>query len=135
MTTKPLNYYGFAFAKPGKGYNKKYLRTDEGKKAVKKEKKAYKKLQKQLIANGIDNSEVWNLDITLAKFILPRLKLLRKIRNGYPPNLTDSTWKETLKKMENSFQITIDGTLCEDNRLQYTLGLNLFAQYFPHLWD
>jgi hypothetical protein len=119
MITKPLNYYGFAFAKP----------------LDKAEKKHKKKLRKQLAKHGLDQSEVWALDVTLAKFILPRLKLLRKTHHGYPPNLTDSTWKETLKKMENSFQITIDGTLCEDNRLQYTLGLNLFAQYFPHLWD
>lgn len=35
----------------------------------------------------VDCKETWNLDCTIAKFIIPRLKLYKKVINGYPGRL------------------------------------------------
>lgn len=131
---KPLNYYGFAFDKPGKGYNKDFLKTEKGKKEIKKEKKSKKRLQKQLKKNGFDASECWNLDVTIAKFVLPRLKYLRKNTHGYPPTLTMKEWKATIKKMEKSFKIDVKDKTNADWDA-YQEGMDLFAKYFRQLWD
>lgn len=32
----------------------------------------------------VNPKETWNLDYTIAKFVLPRLKLFKKLNNGYP---------------------------------------------------
>lgn len=43
-----------------------------------------KKFRKQREKYGFDNSELWNLNTTIAKFILPRLKAFRKDIYGIP---------------------------------------------------
>lgn len=114
---KPLNYHGLAF-------------SDE------LSKKDRKKYQKQLKQTGIDNTEVWALDTTIAKFILPRLQLLRKTAHGYPNSLSsEEEWKAILLQMEDTFQLVIDSHLTIPNLNKLNQGMQLFATYYRDLWD
>ena len=139
---KPINYYGLAFEAPQKGFNKKYLKTKEGKMEIEKLKKQQKKLQKQLKKRGFDNSELWNLEFTIAKFVYPRLKEFRKINNGYPSNLSEKKWNEILDKMILAFkniskdkvQETYDLKKLKKIHKETQKGLELFGKYFMHLW-
>jgi|SaaInl8_200m_RNA_FD_contig_41_2472063_length_1844_multi_5_in_0_out_0_1 hypothetical protein len=130
------NYAGYAFDEPGYGYAKKYLKTKEGKKDLKRDKKSSKKLQKQLVNDGFDSSETWSLDTTIAKFVYPRIKHLRKIVHGYPHELSEKKWDKILKKMEYSFMMLQDEIDdYEETYPRIEKGLQLFAKYFVHLWD
>lgn len=133
---KPLNYYGYAFEDPKRGYNEEFLETKEGKKEIKKTEKSKKKLRKQIKERGFDDSECWNLDMTIAQFVLPRLKRLKEITHGYPGNLeSEKEWDKILDKMIRAFELTVEDKLDSDNILEYEIGMNLFAQYFRNLWD
>lgn len=55
--------------------------------------------------------EIWNLDSQLLAFILPRLKELRRIKPGYPADLTEQEWDEILDKMIYGFE---QGLLCAE---------------------
>lgn len=118
-----------------------------------------KEYQKQRIERGFDNSELWSLDVTIAKFILPRLKAFRECHCGYPGNLTDEKWNEILDKMIVAFDIylndddlvnsedyirkryerdTIKGrTLekCLQLHLDFEEGIKYFHKYWMSLWD
>ena len=43
--------------------------------------------KRQRIERGFDDTELWNLDTTLLKFLLPRLKEFKKQTNSYPSNV------------------------------------------------
>lgn len=112
---KPLNYYGFAF--------------DED---MTEERRI--KLQKQLEETGIDESEVWNLDYTIACFILPRLKLYKEIKNGYPGLMSEEEWDISIDKMINSFELLIEDRATTYPH-EYQEGLKEFLEHFGDLWD
>ncbi len=70
----------------------------------------------------VSNKETWNLDYTIAEWILPRLKLYKKLTNGFPPidrkvysktkefkNITFEDWQNILDEIILGFeQILID---------------------------
>jgi len=89
---------------------------------------------------GFDDSEMWNLDYSLAKLILPRLKLFKKTCSVRPSNLTDEQWKDILDEMIWSFnwycgQQWSYGKDYATNSNRANEGLKLFAEYFDSLWD
>ncbi len=138
---KPNNYYGFAFDDCRKSYNKKFLKSKEGKKALKECEERKKKLQKDLEENGIDVSETWNLDFTLSHLILPRLEIFRDNLHGYPSNLKSmKEWKKILNKMIYSFKSSINDyeNLESDSKKEFKKiqeGFDLFGKYYMNLWD
>lgn len=100
--------------------------------------------------------ECWNLDITIAAFILPRLIYFRDIYTGTPGDFFEYTedfqilnerqgnkeWNTTLDLMIEAFYricFVDDLSLDEKNRginnVYIEKGLKLFAQYFQSLWD
>lgn len=81
----------------------------------------------------IDPKELWNLDATIAKFVLPRLKLFKENLNGYPADLSFEKWGEILDKMIYSMEKVYKNCTDEDVKIQE--GLDLFAKYFRSLWD
>ena len=96
----------------------------------------FKHLLQRLI-RGYDDSEIWNLDSTIALFILPRLKLFRNSLHGYPNNLTFEQWEEVLDKMIIAFSL-IDDVAWHFNDFDYPRveeGLDLFRKYYFNLWD
>ena len=89
--------------------------------------------------------QVYNLDGSIVKFVLPRLKLLRKNANGFPAMLTEKKWDEILDDIIWSldhyyFSSTKEwGALNENKKKQYEKkyikGLDLFGKWWYSFWD
>lgn len=89
-------------------------------------------------------SDLWNLDITIANFVLPRLKKFKEEDDGYPEREemnTPEKWDEALDKMILAFEYVIHqfdkkSHFDEDKRRQAVIdeGLQLFAKWFRYLW-
>ena len=97
--------------------------------------------KQQRIERGFDDTETWNLDYTIASFIVPRLKRFKEITNGYPGKITWEEWEEILDKMINAFELQVkeDDNIqtLEQEKAEYEIiqeGLNLFAKYYFCLW-
>lgn len=85
---------------------------------------------------GWDDSDIWSLDCTLAKLILPRLKRLREIHCGYPYNLTEEKWNTILDKMIIAFSwYQSEERWCKKELQEIKEGMSLFAEYYSNLWD
>jgi hypothetical protein len=64
-----------------------------------------KKYNPKAIAKTIDVEEVYDLDVTIARFILPRLMVFKKHCEGTPRvNMTKKEWNEILDKMIYAFE-------------------------------
>ena len=99
----------------------------------------------------VNPKETLNLDYTIAKFVLPRLKLFKKLNNGYPGREgmeTEEKGDELLDKMIWSFEQaanyyeiyeSIDYNnsdwreKCKETNDKIQEGLMLFAKWFQHL--
>lgn len=92
------------------------------------------KLQRK--RRGFDDSETWNLDVTIAEFILPRLKVFKELNIAYPPSLTPEKWDEIIDTMIYSFEEIIknDWSLDEEVNRKIKLGLDNFREYYFNLW-
>lgn len=89
--------------------------------------------------NKFNPKELWNLDITIAKFILPRLKAFKKCAAGYPGDLTEKKWQKMLDKMIFTFEYHADkfarlSTMTKKDFKTIREGFDLFQEYFPALW-
>ena len=86
--------------------------------------------RRQRIERGFDDTELWNLDTTILKFVLPRLKRFRECTIGYPPEFkTLEEWQECLDKMIDN----IDKIIKSEEDADYE-GFELFKKYFFNLW-
>lgn len=100
----------------------------------------------------VNPKETWNLDVTLARYILPRLKLYKKLTIAYPgcgEANTFEKWVEILDKMIWSFEQVASCYECEEWKFDMndsswrekmrTMnkrmddGLMLFAKYYRSL--
>jgi len=88
---------------------------------------------------GFDDTELWGLDDTFARFILPRLKALRQQKLEAPNSKMDlALWYSFLDKMIRAFELLLPegggawsrGTLNDRERAQLQEGLDLFRQYY-----
>lgn len=117
------------------------------------------KFTKQRLERGFDDSETWNLDLTIAKFVLPRLESFKESFMGYPGFLkNEDEWKTILEKICKAFRLYInrDNDCIEDVRTikmlhesddpkklmdilkdheDYEEGMNLFFKYWKWLGD
>lgn len=88
------------------------------------------KFYHQRIERGFDETELWNLDATILKFILPRLKEFKETTCGYPNGFSNlKEWTECIQKMIDSIE-----SIIKDEDPQYE-GWELFKQYFFNLWN
>ena len=82
----------------------------------------------------VSNKELWNLDYTIAKWILPRLKAYKKITDGFPPidrkvyyetkeykDITFEDWQNILDEIILGFELTLIDPFDEIEKL----GLNI----------
>ena len=83
---------------------------------------------------GWDDSETWSLDRTLARYIAPRLRRFREVSCGYPCDMTETEWSESLSKMQTAFDRLMADECCCDFDPSVQEGLDLFAQHFRGLW-
>lgn len=104
------------------------------------------------IKHGFWASDLWSLDCSIAKFVLPRLKNFRENLCGYPGNdeMTLEKWEDIIDSMIFSLDHIVrdltDDSYCDDCRewdaekvsthfekVQH--GCELFGKYFQNLWD
>lgn len=90
----------------------------------------------------VSNKETWNLNYTIAEWILPRLKLYKKLTIGFPPidrkvysktkefkNITFEDWQNILDEIILGFEqilidpldIAIDKNLDFKNKIDYKI--------------
>lgn len=81
--------------------------------------------------------ELWSLDHTLAKLLLPYLIAFRKMKKyGYPSQITSKEWNQILDKMIYSMKMIKEDDLNSfKNQRKVQEGLDLFSKWFRHLWD
>lgn len=94
-----------------------------------------KKWAKQRKKRGFDDTETWSLDVTFAKFLVPRLKRFKKINNGIPHGLTEEKWNKVLDVIIEGFEEVIKngaGELYDPDKVEK--GLNLFKIWFRGMW-
>ena len=95
--------------------------------------------EKQRTERGFDDTELWNLDTTIAKFILPRLVAFRDYTHSTPASLTQNEWTEKLAKMVYAFEFlsSEDKYTTFDNDQWEVVGegLKLFGENFSSLWN
>ena len=81
---------------------------------------------------SIDRDELIDLDVTIANFILPRLRAFRDSTESYPADLPGmAAWHAELDSMIAAFQASVDG---EDDDEVTQAHLALFARRFRDLW-
>lgn len=93
----------------------------------------------QTLTRGWNDSELWSLDYSLSKLILPRLKRFRKVTGSYPTDLNSlDEWREELDKMIYSFSFLASEKRwdCYDEKVwnQVQEGLELFSRRYTNLW-
>lgn len=92
---------------------------------------------------GWDDSDLWSLDWTIAKFIVPRLKRwLETGIMGHPHTMTHDEWLVCLRKMLRAFELVVDqfepmASIEEDRKESKEIeeGLSLFSEWYLQLWD
>ena len=110
----------------------------------------------QRLTRGWDDSELWSLNYTIAKFTLPRLQRFKNYHMSYPNNDDDykssEDWQKILDKMIYGLQacihiwyaeekIVVDDVVYEKYEdiewdwFRVSEGLELFGKYFRDLWD
>lgn len=132
---------------------KKYPPYDifSDKSASEEDKETSKKFKNE---HGFVPSDVWNLDYTLACFILPRLCYFRDITGSIPnciytdismesdeeldsdieDKLAQKRWDNILEDRDLSIN-SYDKSITFERNKQIEKGLNLFRKYFTMLWD
>ncbi len=103
---------------------------------------------KQRKERGFDDRELWSLDHTIAKFVLPRLVAFKEGRFGYPGHLNEEKWDKILDQMIYAMQVVNDewsgkeiveiayssATKLKKHFRDVDKGIKLFGEYFRHLW-
>ena len=106
---------------------------------IEKDDERWDEFQKQRFERGFDDSELWSLDYTIARFIAPRIKAFSKNLVSYPCGMTSDEWDEILKTMINAFELISDDedAWIGNKELEdaVNLGLDNFRKYFFNLWD
>lgn len=65
--------------------------------------------KQQRIERGFDDTELWNFERSIAKYILPRMLVFKTKTMGYPPDFkTFDEWVETIDKMIYAFDHIIN---------------------------
>lgn len=117
----PLNYYGGAHS-----IDLNDERQEEWK--------------KQREERGFDNTELWNFDVTVIRYLTPRLQVFKEISPHHPVcfNSLDE-WKQTIDTIIKGFSNYI---LYSENEIQwddwndkeFKNSLDLFFKYFNNFW-
>lgn len=100
--------------------------------------KIWLKYKWQRITRGFSDKELWNLDITIAKFIYPRLERLIDYQHGYPAEFTEEEWNEVLKRMIRAFKIISSDDFWDmdvEKKCVIESGLDFFRKHYFSLWD
>lgn len=97
----------------------------------------------QRLERGFDDSEMWSLDCTIAKFIAPRLKVFLEQAEqieDHPGQITFQEWKGILEQMIEGFEIYPNHfhwteEESDANWKKVDKALSLFHKWFFNLWN
>ena len=105
----------------------------------------------QKLIRGHSDRECYNLDATVARYIIPRLKTFKRLASGYPPEFRSmKEWHAAIDEMIWSFEFVLSDYNCEEydfknpkkwemvqalNMKRYQKGIEMFAKYYNGLWD
>jgi hypothetical protein len=98
------------------------------------------KFKRQRLERGFDDTEIWALRDTIAKFIIPRLKVFMKMDCCHPVNMKSlKQWRRKLNHILIALELVArdDGTfeLTEKESGQYIKGMKLLQKHFIDLWN
>ena len=85
--------------------------------------------------------EIWNTSQYLAIDIKSRLEAFKALnKHGFPSDFSEKgglrAWNQTIQKMIDAFSLlTTSAIPNEEEKITISIGLQLFATYFTHLWD
>lgn len=115
---KPKFYHGHAFDKN----------------TTKEERKLYAKQRKE---RGFDDTELWGFDVTLSRYLMPRLQRLKEIAIAYPPCFNSlEEWNEVLDKIIWACNYKSNtGVAIEEDDRRIQESFNLLGKYFQYLGD
>jgi hypothetical protein len=74
-----------------------------------------------------EDEELWDLDFTIADFILPRLIRFKELNNS-------EGVEEVLDKMILAFELIVNDDIKDENEKIIDEGLKLFSKNFRKLW-
>lgn len=94
----------------------------------------YDKFKKQREERGFDDTETWSLDVTFAKFLVPRLKRFKELNNGIPNGLNEQEWNNILDEMIEGFEGIITDDLINPRNEKADKALKLFTEHYFSLW-
>ena len=105
---------------------------------VDKDDSRWDEYEKQRLERGFDDSETWNLDATISKFIYPRLLAFiedTKRLQCHPSSIEFDAWINILKKIADGFELlSQDSERTEDEEKVISLALDYFCDYLHCLW-
>jgi len=78
---------------------------------------------------GFDETELWSLDLALAKFMLPRLRMFKSASPVIPYGLTRREWHKILSKIITTFEIMLKNVHTKEDDEAVQEGLGLFRNY------
>lgn len=113
------------------------------------------KFLRQRLTRGWDDSDLWNLDYVIIKFIYPRLKAYRElppagtpmhpteiqtkgVEKGMSRPLTVEEWDNILKDILLGFELILEEEgypVDKDKNVQVDKSMSLFHEWFFALWD
>ena len=106
--------------------------------------KRLEKWKSQRDERGFDDTELWNLDLTISNFILPRLKVFREQTDGFPSKFnTIEEWYKILDEIIEGLELYKDKFDWDMNADQNILNLysakckkafKLLGEYVQDLW-
>ncbi len=93
----------------------------------------------QKIIRGYSDEDLFSLDDTISRFILPRLKAFRECPGGYNDcyfNNMDE-WVACIDKMIRAFELMIEDDWFGDDQLtkEKNEGFELFCEHYGSLWN
>ena len=82
----------------------------------------------------VPDSDLVNLDMTIAQFIAPRLKAFRERNEGWPCGFENlAAWDAALADMQHAFEtIATEGMPVYEDHVER--GLDLFRKHLQDLW-
>lgn len=92
----------------------------------------------QYLTKGYADSELWNLDTTIARFLLPRVRRFASNTHSYPSELTEQQWAEILNEIRIALEVAAKGEywdLSKEEHERVQRGFELLGKWFQNLWD
>ncbi len=92
-----------------------------------------------LTTDATDEPEFdWDLYLSIARFVLPRLKYYRENNKRFPERVSSEEWTRKLGFMITAFELIVadcaNGPETPEQKQAIEKGLKEFARYFEELW-